>query len=1078
MRATGRRPDMSTEIPPHVLYASPVPLNAPNGGPKEQTLPLSLIAHVISFVEDVGDIARMTRTCRLMYYMTLPVLYERVTLRSYPETRYVDGRPEGYGSGSPFAMGLSGLASGNSAPLVKEFTVTGAWLEPGIDEYSRGKIPDSTIMLGIALRAAMDRMTHLKSLTWDLDSKPTKSIYQGLALRPTLTSLSLRFPRTRSPRPIVLVPPMPNLRSLRVSDIDPLCYPDDISVLILNAKKLDDLRIHWSPRMRQEAEPSINLRTIFGKCLEAGYRLRVTHVGLQNFYGPNTGDLQEIFDSDYTQSTDFIDTFGGTYSRPTTIWVDETWKHIPGPKYFKNFKKNRISEPALEHAKILTLCDGLEELYMIGGNATTTYTRDTNGDTQSPACATPATSCSTPGSFQEKEAANTCKAYLRALTINHGQTLTKLLLCDQWPLSGTQIGELVSKCPKLEQLGFALDRDAGGAMTLLAPFFANLKAVRILANHNTAAILEEPGLASLLDGTRTEPLYWKCLNATVRYCGIADVVLKLDPAVQMMDEEGNYEWRNVVTVASREDVQKFEIWRLDALELHGLSITGDYERQFVKQSLAWLFTWQSQALTPLAHKKVTKHNRHASTTLIMEQTLCCKSGLLVSYDLKGTQIPISRRLRLINAEPRCFVPPSCEITAGMIYDVTGATTKPFLQTPRSAFHRDIPRIHPCAIRRRSSDSDPQPLRRSAQDPRSTIMLYGPGRKIITKLPVRRLFALSATRPRIYPGIKPSRQHYKLLSVKPPPRRPDILDKGGVAQALQLASPPSLQPPRPKESPSRGILKPVCSSNVGLGLLPPRAGHDRNVTWGKDQVRIIERIGCRTTPPLQKDHREHATYMKRRTALYHIIVQDVQCSKDILASQSVEEEVSEIQAEDYYTATLASYCAGAKPLSEILTDWHLPTDTTTLYKAYHTRLANMRCPLEDRIRLHIFFAKLECCQNDRAYHADFIIEMINRAKEIPTGPKNKRHRLINGAMEAVYFEKYLTSAEGVLSDYNGGYRLNVCWNRLAEGSEGQRLYMENAASTENLANVRLRLMDVDDDDGVSSLILAMARLSVK
>lgn len=55
MRATGRRPDMSTEIPPHVLYASPVPLNAPNGGPKEQTLPLSLIAHVISFVSRTPD---------------------------------------------------------------------------------------------------------------------------------------------------------------------------------------------------------------------------------------------------------------------------------------------------------------------------------------------------------------------------------------------------------------------------------------------------------------------------------------------------------------------------------------------------------------------------------------------------------------------------------------------------------------------------------------------------------------------------------------------------------------------------------------------------------------------------------------------------------------------------------------------------------------------------------------------------------------------------------------------------------------------------------------------------------------
>ena len=43
---------MSQEIPPHVLYASPVPLNAPSdaGATKGQTLPLSLIAHVISFV--------------------------------------------------------------------------------------------------------------------------------------------------------------------------------------------------------------------------------------------------------------------------------------------------------------------------------------------------------------------------------------------------------------------------------------------------------------------------------------------------------------------------------------------------------------------------------------------------------------------------------------------------------------------------------------------------------------------------------------------------------------------------------------------------------------------------------------------------------------------------------------------------------------------------------------------------------------------------------------------------------------------------------------------------------------------
>ncbi|KAG9830492.1 hypothetical protein KCU77_g13461, partial [Aureobasidium melanogenum] len=66
MKAPDNGFHMSREIPPHVLYASPVSLNAPNGAStRGQTLPLSLIARIVSFVEDVGDIARMTRTCRL-----------------------------------------------------------------------------------------------------------------------------------------------------------------------------------------------------------------------------------------------------------------------------------------------------------------------------------------------------------------------------------------------------------------------------------------------------------------------------------------------------------------------------------------------------------------------------------------------------------------------------------------------------------------------------------------------------------------------------------------------------------------------------------------------------------------------------------------------------------------------------------------------------------------------------------------------------------------------------------------------------------------------------------------------------
>ena len=139
-----------------------------------------------------------------------------------------------------------------------------------------------------------ERVGKLITCSWDLDTKPLKTVYQGLAARTSLVSLDLRFPSSRAPRPIVILPAIPNLRRLRVTNIDPLCYPDDLSVLILQSKRLQDLRMHWSPRMREEAEPSINLRSYFGKCLEAQYHIPLESLAFQNFYGVNTGDLQDL----------------------------------------------------------------------------------------------------------------------------------------------------------------------------------------------------------------------------------------------------------------------------------------------------------------------------------------------------------------------------------------------------------------------------------------------------------------------------------------------------------------------------------------------------------------------------------------------------------------------------------------------------------------------------------------------------------------------------------------------------------------------------------------------------------------
>jgi len=123
-----------------------------------------------------------------MYYMMLPRLYERVTLRSYSEIRYIDGRPEGYGNGSPFAMGLNTLVSRNFGDYVQSFRLQGDWREHDVDDYKQGRVPDNSMVLQIVLRAALDKMKNLREFAyvWSLPG-------------PHLTSLLMRAAGSSTP---------------------------------------------------------------------------------------------------------------------------------------------------------------------------------------------------------------------------------------------------------------------------------------------------------------------------------------------------------------------------------------------------------------------------------------------------------------------------------------------------------------------------------------------------------------------------------------------------------------------------------------------------------------------------------------------------------------------------------------------------------------------------------------------------------------------------------------------------------------------------------------------------------------
>ena len=97
--------------------------------------------------------------------MALPLLYKNVTLTSYDKIRYnTDDLPEGYGSASPFSMGLNAVVTRNVASLVRSFRLRGEWREDGLEEHARvGRVPDSSMMLNITVRAAVDKMASLES---------------------------------------------------------------------------------------------------------------------------------------------------------------------------------------------------------------------------------------------------------------------------------------------------------------------------------------------------------------------------------------------------------------------------------------------------------------------------------------------------------------------------------------------------------------------------------------------------------------------------------------------------------------------------------------------------------------------------------------------------------------------------------------------------------------------------------------------------------------------------------------------------------------------------------------------------
>ena len=503
--------------------------------------------------------------------------------------------------GSPFSMGLNGLVSRNVAGYVRSFKLHGEWKEHESEEQSKvGRVSDESMMLNSLIRVAVERMAVLDSFrcgriyagnqcmlmlnSWELNTKMLPTVWQGLAQKNSLTKLIVKFPSNRQPRPVMLVPPIPNLQYLHIFDIDPLCYADDVSLLLFGSKKLLDLKLHWSPRMRESREPSVHQAAYFGRCAAAHYSIPLKSIAVQNFFAYhgssdcaqaiNTSTVQELT---YLNSTNGIDDEGGT------AFMDGSYSKLDEilPTQLKLLRTDKVSHLQCE---FLAQINGLEKLYIVGPQGRGRQ----NGKDQSNGAPTlpysPASNGSSPKSVDNNHMAALKDEYIDAITRQHGSTLKHLLLPPQWRLKEDDIALIVRQCPNLEQLGVGVDYTNFSHLRLLVPFLAKLTTIRLLGNPEDSSFvhkmreLDGSGLHEQKIGEETLNREWSRL----RYMeiGAEDMIFELGPLERKEHQENTIAheisngrakskagWRRPVKKRTLESVQHIDIWRMDSLDI-------------------------------------------------------------------------------------------------------------------------------------------------------------------------------------------------------------------------------------------------------------------------------------------------------------------------------------------------------------------------------------------------------------------------------------------------------------------------------------------------------------------------------
>ena len=364
-------------------------------------------------------------------------------------------------------------------------------------------------------------------------------VWQGLALKPNITSLVVRFPSTRLPSPITVAPSFPNLKYLAFTHIDPLCYPDVISEMLLEALKLEHLKLHFSPRMREERDPSTTLYSYFAPFFGANKRLGVKSLAIQNAYVPS-GKWAMIYDYETIEALTMLDSAGGVDDQADLTFLAEPPVRIGRLPRLRFLRGNKVSR---RHCEGMGKMFGLSKYYLVSGrelyddrNAARSRSGSTRTGSRTPSVAGTSPSHRSPtntlpennsprsviasgqgyghtpprtgtagseasyrstvtqgshGSNPDIPVIALGPAYLDTIFRKHGRTLTHLLLLPQWRLTSEDMARLVRSCQQVQQLGCAVEYSQTSTLRQLIPYLPHLHALRILDPSDDSSLSDE-----------------------------------------------------------------------------------------------------------------------------------------------------------------------------------------------------------------------------------------------------------------------------------------------------------------------------------------------------------------------------------------------------------------------------------------------------------------------------------------------------------------------------------------------------------------------------------------------------------